>query len=83
MNTQLVIDRFQMLPDEIQGQVLDYIDFLIQKYAAEKSSNVLKVDELAPETKKILDKRLVKHKKNPSKAKSWKEVENRLLNKNK
>lgn len=83
MNTQLVIDKFQLLPDEIQGQVLDYLDFLIHKYAAEKGLNKIKKEELAPETKELLDKRIAKHKKNPHKAKPWNEVENRLLNKNK
>lgn len=36
MTKQMILHKFQNLPAEVQQQVLDYIDFLTEKYKSRK-----------------------------------------------
>ena len=68
-------------PEELQLQVLDYIDFLINRYKIYDNENLQ--EELSTEIKELLDKRIADYKKNPHKVKTWQEIEDRLLKKHK
>ncbi len=81
MNSDLLLQRFNTIPEELQLQVLDYIDFLINRYKIYDNKNPQ--EELSPEIKDLLDKRIADYEKNPHKVKSWQEIEDRLLKKHK
>ncbi len=81
MNSDLLLQRFNTIPEELQLQVLDYIDFLINRYKIYDNENPQ--EELSPEIKDLLDKRIADYEKNPHKVKSWQEIEDRLLKKHK
>jgi len=83
MNVELVVQRFTLLPENLQNQAFDYIEYLISKYLinedVEQKQNVQ--EELTPELKTFLEKRLADYRKNPEKVMAWEEMENRLLKK--
>ena len=81
MNSDLLLQRFNTIPEELQLQVLDYIDFLIIRYKIYDKENLQ--EELSPEIKELLDKRIADYEKNPHKVKAWQEIEDRLLKKHK
>ena len=64
---QNIPNRVDALPQELQRQILDYIDFVISKY----QSNF----ELNDEEKAFLDHRMEKMKKNPSDNLEWSEAQ--------
>ena len=72
MNTELVLQRFTSLPENLQFQVSEYIDFLL--YNTEEGP-------ISAEIKALLDERIANYKKNPHKVKSWQEIEDRLMKK--
>jgi len=76
---EIILQKINLIPKELQFQVLDYIDFLISRYKIddEQSQN----EEITSEMKVLLDERIDKYEKNPTKTKSWEEIEERLLNK--
>ena len=37
--SQTIMDKLESLPEELQQEVLDYIDFLLQKYQIEPSDS--------------------------------------------
>lgn len=71
MNTNIALKRFELLPESIQLQVVDYIDFLIEKYLSETDNSPKSNTELDEETKKLLDQRVALHNSDPSKAQQW------------
>jgi len=81
MNSELLLQRFNTIPEDLQLQVLDYIDFLINRYKIHDKENPQ--EELSPEIKELLDKRIADFEKNPHKVKPWQEIEDRLLKKHK
>jgi len=86
MNTELAFQKFNDLPENLQFQVLDYMEFLFAKYStAQKIStneNSEKSDEeLTPELKQFLEKRLENYRKNPEKVIPWEEMEKKLIDK--
>ncbi len=83
MDLELVMQRFNSLPESLQFQVFDYIEFLLSKYAEKTNIGQKKnyQEEISPELKLLLEERMENYKKNPNRVKSWKEVEQRLLKK--
>ncbi len=84
MNAELVIQRFNILPENLQFQVSEYIEFLINRYKSTsliESKKIKEDEDLTPEIKKMLDERIFNYEKNPKKAKSWEEVEQQLMKK--
>ncbi len=79
MNSELILQKFNTIPEELQFQVLDYIDFLISRYKIYDKESLQ--DEPTPEIKELLDKRIAEYEKNPHKVKTWQEIEERLLKK--
>jgi len=71
MNSNIVLERFELLPESIKLQVVDYIDFLLDKYLLETEENLGNDIELDEETKKLLDQRIALHNSDPSKAQQW------------
>jgi len=81
MDSELILQRFNTIPEDLQLQVLDYIDFLISRYKICDKENLQ--EEPSPEIKELLDKRIADYEKNPHKVKTWQEIEDRLLKKHK
>ncbi len=83
MDTQLIIDKIELLPENIQQQIIDYIDFLTNKYL-KTVKNELESDEdieLSNEIKELLDKRIAHHEQNKYKAKDAMDVLNDIAQK--
>ena len=87
MNTEIALQQLTALPENMQSQVVDYIEFLFDKYII--SSKVEKVidrnqeyeEELSPELKVFLEERLDDYIRNPEKVMQWQDMEARLLRK--
>jgi len=82
MNGELLVQRFNTLPENLQLLVFGYVDFLIESY--DKfivKEEIIEKDELSTELKVLLDERIANHEKNPHKVKTWEEIEGRLLKK--
>jgi putative addiction module component (TIGR02574 family) len=77
MKTELLLDRFSVLPDNLQEQVLDYIEFLIDRYSelTNVESDQNEPEEISPELKALLDERIAEHEKNPQAVCTWEEIE--------
>lgn len=79
MDSKIILNKFELLPEHVQFQVLDYIDFLASRYlksVAKELNNNEKEVELSEELKELLDKRVEHHEKNKYKAKSATDVLN-------
>ena len=74
MDTKTIIDRLNMLPEALQYQVADYIEFLIIRYHANSESE----EGLSQELKDLLDKRMEEYKANPNDVVSWDEVKDQF-----
>jgi Na+/phosphate symporter len=74
METTVLQEKLSSLPEELQRQVADYVDFLIQKYQNE-------VSPLTDAEKQTLEQRYQAYQQNASKAEDLEEVKNRLLKK--
>lgn len=79
MDKELFIERFSLLPEELQFQVYDYIEFLINRYSLKTKYD--KQDEISQELKNLLNDRIAKYEKNPENIKTWDEIEDRLMKK--
>ncbi len=74
METIVLQEKLSSLPEELQRQVADYVDFLVQKYQNE-------VSPLSDAEKQTLEQRYQAYQQNASKAEDLEEVKNRLLKK--
>ena len=74
METTVLQEKLSSLPEEIQQQVADYVDFLVQKYQNE-------VSPLTHAEKQTLERRYQTYQQNASKAEDLEKVKNRLLKK--
>lgn len=74
METTVLQEKLSSLPEELQQQVADYVDFLVQKYQNE-------VSPLTDTEKQTLERRYQAYQQNASKAEDLEEVKNRLLKK--
>lgn len=73
MSSSQLLQKISSLPEAVQSQLLDYIEFLLLKYQAEDSS-VVEEGELTEYGKQFLDKRLD----DAEKSDSWQNVKQRL-----
>jgi len=78
MDTNLLIERFNILPDNLQIQVSDYIEFLANKYL-ESYKTIQSQSALSSETIQVLEDSWNNYLKNPSKVKKWEEIENEII----
>jgi hypothetical protein len=74
METTVLQEKLASLPEEIQRQVADYIDFLIERYRRE-------VPPLTDAQQRTLEGRYQGYLDNPSQAEDLEAVKNRLLKK--
>jgi len=74
METTLLQEKLASLPEEIQRQVADYIDFLIERYQHD-------VQPLTDARQRTLEQRYQGYRNNPSQAEDLEAVKNRLLKK--
>jgi|GEM_PF-2855462 hypothetical protein len=85
MNTLSAFERFTALPENLQFQALEYIEFLFSKYVNIKSEDVteksVNTEELTPDLKIFLENRLNDYRKNPDKVMLPEEMERLLLQK--
>jgi len=82
MNGELLVQRFNTLPENLQLLVLGYVDFLFESYNKFiVKKEIEEKEEITPELKALLDERIANYEKNPHKAKTWEEIEERLLKK--
>jgi hypothetical protein len=77
---QIVINRLKELPEHLQKQVLDYLEFLIVNFSKTGKTDE-KDDFLSDEQKKILSDRHEKYKNDPFSGENWDLVKKRLLEK--
>jgi hypothetical protein len=81
MNIQIILDKLILLPDNIQIQVGDYIDYLVNKYVISNQNNLQEQnisenhDEIPLELKNFLNKRIENYRKNSKNVVTWEEVE--------
>lgn len=83
MDAQTILKKIEILPENLQLQIVDYIDFLITKYLKTEKQNLQNETDfiLTDDIKKILDYRIAHHEKNKHKAKSAEEVLNEMAKK--
>jgi hypothetical protein len=74
METTLLQEKLASLPEEIQRQVADYIDFLIERYQHD-------VQPLTNAQQRTLEQRYQGYRNNLSQAEDLEAVKNRLLKK--
>ncbi len=67
-------EKLASLPEEIQRQVADYVDFLIERYQRE-------VQPLTDAQQRTLEQRYQGYRNDPAQAEDLEEVKNRLLKK--
>ena len=78
MDTNLLIERFNILPENLQIQVSDYIEFLANKYL-ESYKTIKSQLPLSAETMQVLEESWNNYLKSPSKVKTWEELENEII----
>jgi len=80
MNSELLLQRINTLPDSLQMLVFGYVDFLTESYTkiVSKETQKQQQDEISPEIKALLDKRIGDYTQNPEKAVSWEEVKTKF-----
>ncbi len=74
MERALLQEKISRLSEELQQQVVDYVDFLIERYHKEPH-------HLTEGEKQTLEKRLTHYKNDPSQAVDVEKVKDRLLKK--
>lgn len=72
MNPDILQEKIASLPEEVQRQLIDYIDFLVQRYQD--------ISLTEPE-KQMLESRYKSYLNNPSQSSDLDEVKNRLMKK--
>jgi len=78
MDTNLLIERFNILPENLQIQVSDYIEFLANKYL-ESYKTIKSQLPLSAETMQVLEESWNNYLKSPTKVKTWEELENEII----
>ena len=73
MSSSQLLQKISSLPEAVQSQFLDYIEFLLLKYQNEENS-VVEEGELSDYGKKFLEKRL----QDAEEGDSWQNVKQRL-----
>ena len=83
MDTNLILDRLELLPENLQQQVIDYVDFITSRYLKELVEDIEneKEIELTDKLKKLLDDRVKHHEQNKYKAKPAMSVLNDIAQK--
>ncbi len=74
MDKEFIIDRLSVLPENLQIQVLDYIEFLIDRYRELTNVDTEEGKEPSPELKAFLLERIAEHERNPKGAITWEEM---------
>ncbi|MFK7923918.1 MAG: DUF2281 domain-containing protein [Bacteroidia bacterium] len=77
MQSTQLLQKISSLPEAVQTQLLDYIEFLLLKYQSEDASMV-EEGELSEYGQQFLDKRLQETDQHPENQDSWKNVKQRL-----
>ncbi len=81
MDTELIAQKLRTLPEILQIQVFDYIEFLINKYQASVNYSD-EAEILNIEKKQILEDCWNNYLKFPHKVKTWEQVENEIIQEN-
>lgn len=78
MNIELSLQQFNTLPENLQIQVADFIEFLHEKYIRTKEHKA--ADEpLSEATKNVLTDCWESYQENPEKVKNWDDVEQEII----
>ena len=79
MGKQTVTDQLDLLPEHLQQEVYDFIEFLTMKYLEDGTGEDFDDnEELSDEVKALLDERIASYKANPEASSTWEEVKERL-----
>lgn len=81
MDTELIVQKIQVLPESIQIQVFDYIEFLIKKHQI-SVNNSEETEILNIETKQVLEDCWDNYLKFPDKVKPWEQIEKEIIQEN-
>ena len=83
MDTHVIINKIEFLPENIQQQIVDYINFLTDKYLKILDKNTKDETDfiLTNDIKAMLDQSIAHHEKNLYKAKPAEEVLNNIAKK--
>ena len=69
MNKQTITDQLALLPEHLQREVYDFIEFLTMKYFEDGTGEYFDDnEELSDELKAFLDERIAAHRANPEGA---------------
>jgi len=76
MSTDLLVDTYNLLSNEMQKLAFDYITFL----AIRENKTIQNEDKskINPELKEILDKRILEYQANPNNVTTWNEVKKKF-----
>ena len=69
-----IADIMLPLPEDKQQEILDFAEFIFQKY-----TDTINGNEPSAELKKMLLSRLKQHRENPELAKNWNDLKEELL----
>jgi len=79
INQDILLQQFNILPENLKFQVLDYIDFLINRYAVSNRTKAKeKVEEISEELKALLDERVAAYEQNPQNVVTWEELKEKF-----
>ena len=79
MKSELLLDKFEVLPENMRLQVLDFVDFLYDKYVDDNlDGNEDEKVELSDELKAFLDARIASMRENPEKNITFEESIERI-----
>lgn len=89
MDKQTIVNQLDLLPEQLQLEVYDFIEFLTMKYLEDGTGKDFDLfrqswddnEELSDEVKALLDERIAAYKENPESGSTWEEVEDRLCKK--
>jgi len=79
IDSEIVLQRFNVLPKNIRYQVFEYIEFLISRYSGKSEEEER---EIPDSIKKTLQERSAYSKKYPETRLNWKQVKDEILAKN-
>lgn len=80
MNAETLVERFKLLPNDMQLFVFDYIEFLLSRCS--KTSTISQPqttdNEISAEIKLLLDERIAEYEENPQNVVTWDDVKEKF-----
>jgi len=78
--TQILLNQYSQLPENLQLEVLHFVEFLSSKFKVSSDDKDLEND-LTEEQKRLLSSRFEVLKRKPEEGLNWRDAHTKLLNK--